>query len=53
MYYGERHLWEPMVRKIHQVRDSRKNNGGGEGGTFMWTEPTQRDNTKWTGWFSK
>ncbi|KAF1802686.1 hypothetical protein FB192DRAFT_1379301 [Mucor lusitanicus] len=58
MYYGEKHIWEPLIRKIHQVRENSRGNGrgrGGEGGTFMWTEPRQPADTtsKWTGWFNK
>lgn len=53
MYYGERHIWEPLIRKIHQIRDNSRGNGGGEGGTFMWNESRQPESNKWSGWFSK
>lgn len=59
MYYGEQHIWTPLVRKIHEVRENsnRKNQGGkGDGGNFMWTEPRQIEQppkSKWTGWFGK
>lgn len=56
MYYGEQHIWAPLIRKIHQVRENSSSNGKGEGGNFMWTEPRQLKSeqpNKWTGWFSK
>lgn len=57
MYYGEKHIWEPLVRKIHQVRENSSSNRGGRGerGNFMWTESrqTNQEQNKWTGWFSK
>lgn len=56
MYYGEKHIWEPLISKIHQVREnSGRGNRGGEGGNFMWTEPRQqpKSDNRWTGWFSR
>ncbi|KAI9345410.1 hypothetical protein BD770DRAFT_397006 [Pilaira anomala] len=59
MYYGEQHIWTPLVRKIHEVRENSnsKNQGGkGDGGNFMWTESRQIEQpqkSKWTGWFGK
>ncbi|CAO3617849.1 unnamed protein product [Mucor hiemalis] len=53
MYYGEKHIWEPLVNKIHQVRENSRGSKGGEGGNFMWTEPRQSKPDRWTGWFSK
>ncbi|KAI7891190.1 uncharacterized protein EV154DRAFT_508960 [Mucor mucedo] len=57
IYYGEQHVWEPLIRKIHAIREnSRGNNGKGDGGNFMWTEPRQlksEQSSKWTGWFNK
>ncbi|KAG2213948.1 hypothetical protein INT47_001217 [Mucor saturninus] len=57
IYYGEQHVWEPLIRKIHAIREnSSGNNGKGDGGNFMWTEPRQlksEQSSKWTGWFNK
>ncbi|KAG2229506.1 hypothetical protein INT48_004340, partial [Thamnidium elegans] len=58
MYYGEQHIWAPLIRKIHQVRENSGNNNGGKGngGNFLWTEPRQSEKvqtSKWTGWFGK
>lgn len=56
MYYGEKHIWEPLISKIHQVREnSGRGSRGGEGGNFMWTEPRQqsKSDNRWTGWFSR
>lgn len=57
MYYGQNLLWEPLVQKVHQIRESNRRGGGSEGGTFMWTESRQIEQTqpykKWTGWFNK
>jgi hypothetical protein len=59
MYYGETHIWGPLVRKVHEIRENngRGGRGGSEGGNFMWTEPRQPEQTqsykKWTGWFNK
>jgi hypothetical protein len=57
MYYGEQHVWGPLIRKIHKVRENNRNSKGGkgEGGNFMWAEPKQlkqEQSNKWTGWYS-
>ncbi|CEG63947.1 hypothetical protein RMATCC62417_01010 [Rhizopus microsporus] len=57
-YYGERHIWAPLVRKVHEIRENSRNGGGrGQGGVYMLTETQQRPETmqsqtrKWTKWF--
>ncbi|KAG1169532.1 hypothetical protein G6F70_008316 [Rhizopus microsporus] len=57
-YYGERHIWAPLVRKVHEIRENSRNGGGrGQGGVYIFTETQQRPETmqsqtrKWTKWF--
>lgn len=58
MHYGEQHIWGPLVRKVHEIRENSRNGGGkGQGGVYMLTEPKQKhesaqpQTTKWTKWF--
>lgn len=53
---GERHIWAPLVQKIHQVRQGSKGSDNVDNGNFLWTEPRQPEQKKksvWSGWFNK
>ncbi|CAO3685690.1 unnamed protein product [Rhizopus stolonifer] len=58
MCYGEQHIWGPLVRKVHEIRENSRNGGGkGQGGIYMLgqpkelPEPIQPQTKKWTKWF--
>ncbi|CEP12631.1 hypothetical protein [Parasitella parasitica] len=53
-YHGERHVWGPLIRKIHEIREDSRRNGRSNGeGSFMWNEPRQPESNKWSGWFNR